>query len=173
MDSVERTDAEYALELYRRMVDSVGVKRFASSLDLSTRQVNRILQGVQPNPVWRLVKSLEACDPEVGDAVLDHICQEMGGYFIRDEGTLDSHGLNAVKECAEAIAAISSGKVTPIAEKEVREAIASLVALSNAIREHRDRTGNHDGDLEINISITDARQFMQRDGAPARAHRRG
>ncbi len=162
MDSAERNDAEHALVLFRRMVDSVGVKRFASSLDLSTRQVNRILSGVQPNPIDRLLRSLSACSPEVGDEVLDHLCQEMGGYFIREEGTLDQHGLNAVKECAEAIAAISNGRLSPIEEKEVREAIASLVALTNAVREIRDRTGNHEGELEINISITDAQQLAKR-----------
>ncbi|GAB4551135.1 MAG: hypothetical protein Tsb0013_13120 [Phycisphaerales bacterium] len=162
MDSVERTDAEHALALFRRMVESVGVKRFASSLDLSTRQVNRILAGVQPNPIDRLLRSLCACSPEVGDQVLDHVCQEMGGYFIREEGSLDHKGLNAVKECAEAIAAISNGRLTPIEEREVREAIASLVALTNTIREVRDRTGNHDGELEINISITEAHQLARR-----------
>lgn len=167
MDSVERTDAEHALALFRRMVESVGVKRFAGSLDLSTRQVNRILSGVQPNPIGRLLKSLCACSPEVGDKVLDHLCQEMGGYFVRDEGSLDQHSVNAVKECAEAIAAISNGKISPVDEREVREAIAALIALSNAIRDQRDKTGNLDGELEINISITDA-MLDRRQARPTR-----
>lgn len=162
MDAVDRTDAEYALGLFRRMVDSVGVKRFASSLDLSTRQVNRILSGVQPNPIERLLKSLSASDPQVGDEVLDHVCQEMGGYFIREEGALDDSAMNAVKECAEAIAAISNGKVSPVDEKEVREAIAALIALTNSIRDHRQRTGDSDGELEINISITEAQRLAPR-----------
>ena len=161
METGDRTDAEHALALFRRMVDSVGVKRFASSLDLSTMQVNRILSGVQPNPIDRLLKSLCACSPEVGDQVLDHVCQEMGGYFIREEGSLDEKGMNAVKECAEAIAAISNGKMSPVDEVEVREAISSLVALTNSIREVRTRTGNREGELEINISIKDAQRLAR------------
>ncbi|MEM8834838.1 MAG: hypothetical protein AAGD00_03355 [Planctomycetota bacterium] len=134
----DQESAERALTHFRALVESVGVKRFASSLGLSTRQVNRILSGVQPNPVDRLLRSLQASDPECGDTVLDYICQEMGGYFIREEGGLDDHAVNAVKECAEAIAAISSGSYTPVAEKEVREAIAALIALSRVSRTNTD-----------------------------------
>lgn len=156
MDHTDRNESEEALALFHQMVQSVGVKRFASSLDLSTRQVNRILSGVQPNPVDRMLRSLQSCEPEVGDTVLDHICQEMGGYFIRDEGSLDAHGMNAVKECAEAIAAISHGRITGVEEKEIREAIAALIALAKAVGEQREEAGDADGKLEINISITNA-----------------
>ncbi len=156
MDHSDRNESEQALEMFQRMVQSVGVKRFAGSLDLSTRQVNRILSGVQPNPVNRMLRSLQSCDPDVGDAVLDHICQEMGGYFIREEGSLDTHGMNAVKECAEAIAAISNGSITKVEEKEIREAIAALIALAKAVNEQREAAGDTDGKLEINISITNA-----------------
>ncbi len=123
------------LEHFRALVDSVGVKRFASSLGLSTRQVNRILAGAQPNPVHRVLRSIAASDPSVGDAALDFLCQEMGGYFVRDEGGLDAASANAVKECAEAIAAIADGEVTPLDDQEIREAISALIALRRALRE--------------------------------------
>ena len=44
----------------------------------------------------------------VGDRVLDFVCQEMGGHFVRHEA-LDDAAVNAVKECAEAIAAPNIG----------------------------------------------------------------
>lgn len=125
---------ERAMDHFRRMTESVGVKRFAASLDLSTRQVNRILAGAQPNPVARLLQCLNSCDPTVGDATLDFLCQEMGGYFVREDGTMDSASSNAVKECAEAIAAISDGEITEIDQQEIREAISALIALSNHTR---------------------------------------
>ena len=121
-----------ALAHFQRMVDSVGVKKFAASLELSTRQVNRILAGVQPNPVHRVICCLTSCDPAVGDAALDFLCQEMGGYFVRSEGELDQASANAVKECAEAIAAIADGHVSPLDQVEIREAISALIALSRA-----------------------------------------
>lgn len=126
-----------SLDHFKRMVDSVGVKRFASSMCLTTRQINRILSGTQPNPVDRVLRALQACEAEVGDAVIEYICQEIGGSFVRDEASLDGAAVNAVRECAEAIAAISDGHVTEIDEHEVRQAIAALTALVRYVQQSR------------------------------------
>jgi hypothetical protein len=117
-----------ALQRFADLVNSVGVKRFAQSLNLSTRQINRILAGAQPNPVDRLLRSLQSAEPEIGDRVLDYVCQEMGGHFVRHEA-FDEATVNAVKECAEAIAAISDGQISELDLKEVREAISALSGL--------------------------------------------
>ncbi|MHC5025086.1 MAG: hypothetical protein ACYTGG_14480 [Planctomycetota bacterium] len=119
---------EEGLRRFAELVESVGVKRFAMSLGLSTRQVNRILAGVQPNPVERMVRSIQAADPEIGDRVLDYVCQEMGGHFVREEG-IDAAAVNAVRECAEAIAAISDGHISDLDVREIREAISALSGL--------------------------------------------
>ena len=110
------------------LVKGVGVKRFAQELRLSTRQVNRILSGAQPNPVERMLRSLQSATPESGDRVLDFVCQEMGGYFVRQEA-FDEATVNAVKECAEAIAAISDGQLSELDLREIREAISALSGL--------------------------------------------
>lgn len=136
-DPHDPTDEQY-LELFRRMVDSVGVKTFADQLGISTRQVNRILAGTQPNPVRRLIKSLNSCDVKTGDDVLSAICEDMGGYFIREEPSLDAAAVNAVKECAEAIAVISDGEICPVDEVEIREAISALIALRIELRKDRE-----------------------------------
>ena len=115
------------------LVESVGIKRFASALGVSTRQVNRILSGAQPNPLERLIRCLQAADAELGDRVLDYICQELGGHFVRQEGLNDA-AVNAVRECAEAIAAISDGHVHDLDVKEIREAISALSSLIMALR---------------------------------------
>lgn len=125
-----------AQRCFTSLVESAGIKRFSSSLDLSTRQVNRILSGAQPNPVERVVRCLQAADPEVGDRVLDFICQEMGGHFVRHEG-FDEAAVNAVKECAEAIAAISDGQISALDVREIREAISALSGLILNLREQR------------------------------------
>lgn len=117
-----------ALRHFEALVESVGVKRFAAALGLSTRQVNRILAGAQPNPVERLLRCVQGAAPEVGDRVLDYICQEMGGHFVRHEA-LDDAAVNAVKECAEAIAVISDGHITDLDVREIREAISALSSL--------------------------------------------
>lgn len=129
---------EEALRRFTELVGSVGVKRFAQSLNLSTRQVNRILAGAQPNPVERLLRSLQSADPEIGDRVLDFVCQEMGGHFVRHEA-FDAATINAVKECAEAIAAISDGQVSDLDLKEIREAISALSGLLMSIHEQGGR----------------------------------
>ena len=127
------------------LVECVGTKRFAQALGVSTRQVNRMLAGAQPNPIERLIRCLQASDPEVGDSVLDYICQEMGDHFVRQEGLNDA-AVNAVRECAEAIAAISDGQVAEIDIKEIREAISALSGLILALRRNpggpRDGRGN-------------------------------
>ena len=117
-----------SLRRFTDLVESVGVKRFAMSIGLSTRQVNRILAGAQPNPVERLIRSLQAAEPQVGDRVVDYVCQEMGGHFVRHEA-IDEATVNAVKECAEAIAAISDGEISEKDVGEIREAISALSSL--------------------------------------------
>lgn len=123
-----------ASEHFRRMVNSVGVKRFADVMSLSTRQINRMLSGAQPNPVERIIRCLQSCEAEIGDDTLSFICQEAGGFFVKDEGDISQAGVNAVKECAEAIAAISDGHVTEVDETEVRDAICALTALLRAVQ---------------------------------------
>ncbi len=127
-----------ALGRFGDLIDSVGVKRFALSLGLSTRQINRILAGAQPNPVERLIRCLQSADTAAGDHVLDYVCQEMGGHFVRHEA-LDDATVNAVRECAEAIAAISDGHVSELDVKEIREAISALSSVIMSLRQARDR----------------------------------
>ncbi len=121
------------LRRFADLVDSVGVKRFAAALGLSTRQVNRILGGVQPNPVERLIRSLQSASTATGDRTLDYVCQEMGGHFVRHEA-LDDAAVNAVRESAEAIAAISDGEVSELDVQEIREAISALSGLIISLR---------------------------------------
>jgi len=120
---------ERSLTQFERLVQSVGAKRFASAMNLTTRQVNRMLSGTQPNPVDRIVRTLQSCEAQVGDEVIEYICQEVGGSFVRDEASIDASAVNAVRECAEAIAAISDGQITTVDEREIRQAIAALTAL--------------------------------------------
>jgi hypothetical protein len=127
------SNSEDALRQFARLVDSTGIKRFSQSMDLSTRHINRMLSGSHPNPVDRLLRALQSADPAAGDAVLDYVCQEMGGHFVRIEA-IDDAAVNAVKECAEAIAAISDGEITDLDVQEVREAISALASLIIALR---------------------------------------
>lgn len=119
------------------LVESVGIRRFAKGMHLSTRQINRMRSGTQPNPVERIIRCLQSATPEVGDRVLDFICQEMGGHFVRHE-PVDSSIINAVRECAEAIAAISDGEICEDDIREVREAISALSSIL--------RNGRHDSE---------------------------
>ena len=140
MSDLPRSDLlrDEALRQLECLVESAGVKRFGDSVGVTSRQVNRILSGSQPNPIERLIRALQCVAPEVGDRVLDYMCQEMGGHFVRQEG-FDDAAVNAVKECAEAIAAISDGQIDEIDLREIREAISALSSLMSSIRDQRDR----------------------------------
>ena len=138
-DSEDQVREDY-LRQFAALVESVGVKRFAASLGLSTRQVNRILAAAQPNPIERVILSLQSADTEAGDRALDFICQEMGGHFVRHEA-LDNATVNAVKECAEAIAAISDGEISDLDVREIREAISALSGLIMSLRQARGDAG--------------------------------
>jgi len=122
---------------FAALVDCVGTKRFAQALGVSPRQINRILSGAQPNPIERLIMCLQAVDPGVGDQAIDFICQELGGHFVRQE-CLNEAAVNAVKECAEAIAAISDGHIGDMDVREIRDAISALSGLIHALRHSRD-----------------------------------
>ena len=123
-------------ELFEAMVASAGVKAFAANMGLSTRQIHRMLNGTQPNPIRRLHETVAACETSVGDEALDYVCRQCGGYFVRLAADLDKANVNAVKESAEAIVAISEGRSVRVTVREIREAIAALAAL-----EHRLTTG--------------------------------
>jgi hypothetical protein len=141
VDATEADDmAVHASIRFRRMVESVGVKRFASDMDLSTRQINRMISGAQANPIERILLSLQCSQADIGDETLSFICQEAGGYFVKEVGPLDTASVNAVKECAEAIAAISDGEITELDQNEVREAISALIGLLRTVGEERGAT---------------------------------
>ena len=142
--SPENQLAQECLRRFAALVGSVGVKRFSTDLGLSTRQVNRILGGVQPNPVERLIRALQSARADDGDRLLDFICQEMGGHFVRHEG-IDEAAVNAVRECAEAIAAISDGQVSDLDVVEIREAISALSGLIMSLRGRRGEGGGTAG----------------------------
>ncbi len=122
-------------ELFGEMVESVGVKAFAGEMSLSTRQIHRMLNGTQPNPVARFHDAVNACEGFTGDAVMDHLCRVRGGYFMRILENLAAANVNAVKESAEAIIAISEGRSVRVTIKEIREAIAALAALERRLSE--------------------------------------
>ena len=117
--------SSHAFAQFDAIAESIGVKRLASALGITTRQVNRIRSGAQPNPIERLIRSLQAAEPEVGDRALDFICREMGGHFVRHQHREESMR-EAVRECAEAIAAMSDGDLSPSDVREIREAISAL-----------------------------------------------
>jgi hypothetical protein len=135
---------EQAHQRFTALVQSTGTKRFAASMGLSTRQINRMISGAQPNPIERIIRTLQSSEPEIGDRTLDYICQEMGGHFVRHEA-LDSAAVNAVKECAEAIAAMSDGEYCDITVKEIREAISALSSIIIALRRETGQDGKGDG----------------------------
>jgi hypothetical protein len=139
-DSLERVNPDsLAAETRKRfeeLVASVGIKRFAQSMCLSTRQVNRMLSGAQPNPIERLIRCLQAGDVAVGDRIADYVCQELGGHFVRQDAINDV-AVNAVKECAEAIAAISDGQISDLDVRQIREAISALSGLIYSLRAGR------------------------------------
>jgi hypothetical protein len=120
-------------ELFEAMVESVGVKAYAANMGLSSRQVHRMLNGAQPNPIRRMALALVAGASPAGHAALDCLCRRMGGYFVRLTEDLSSANVNAVTESAEAIVAISEDRSPRITVKEIREAIAALAALESRL----------------------------------------
>lgn len=119
--------------LFEAMVESVGVKAFAANMDIGSRQIYRMLNRSQPNPVRRMREALLAGEGLTADAALDYLCRTRGGYFVSDCDDLDTANVNAVKECAEAIVAISEGRDPAVTIKEVREAISALCALERTL----------------------------------------
>ena len=133
-ESLESSSMEDDARVYfAELVNSVGVKRFAQGIGVTSRQINRMLSGAQPNPLSRMIRCLQAGDATMGDRILDYVCQEMGGHFVRQE-SIDDATINAVKECAEAIAAISDGQISDVDVRQIREAISALSGLIGALR---------------------------------------
>ena len=124
-------------QLLEAMVESVGIKAFTAGLGVSTRQVHRMLNGSQHNPLRRFCDVLLSCDSSQAEAALSHICREVGVYWVRVPQSLEVANLNAVREAAEAIVAITEGRSIDVAVNEIREAIAALSALERALDKGR------------------------------------
>lgn len=124
-------------ELFEAMVESVGVKAFGANIGLSTRQIHRMLNGTQPNPLRRFCEAIGACEGPAAQEALDFICRQCVGYFVRLATELAKANVNAVKESAEAIVAISEGESVRVTVKEIREAIAALAALEHRLEKEK------------------------------------
>lgn len=116
-------------EIFEAMVESAGIKAFAANMNLSTRQIHRMLNGTQPNPLRRFCEMMLACGTKPAESILSYVCRQMGVYWIRVPENLRAAHVNAVRESAEAIAAIAEGRPSKAAVKDIREAIAALAAL--------------------------------------------
>jgi len=126
-------------EFFESVVQAVGIKAFAAKLGLSARQVHRMIGGAQPNPLRRFCDILNACDAPQVEAILSCVCRQQGVYWVRSPETIEAAHLNAVKESAEAIVAITEGRSTSVAIREIREAISALVALEKILDGRDDR----------------------------------
>lgn len=127
-------------ELFEATVESVGIKQFAAKLGLSTRQVHRMLNGSQPNPIRRFAELLEACEPKAAEAVLSYVCRQLGVYWVRVPSDILTAHIEAVRESAEAIVAIAEGRPSRAAIKEIREAIAALAGLEKMFDQQAELT---------------------------------
>ena len=130
-------------ELFEAMVESVGIKVFALKMGLSTRQIHRMLNGAQPNPLQRMCEALAACEGLTAQAAVDFLCQCRGGYFVEVVENLKTANINAVKESAEAIVAISEGRPPRVTIKEIREAISALASLEHLLRQQEPTSNTH------------------------------
>lgn len=122
--------AKHCLE---HLVHSIGVKRFAQSLGVSTRQVNRMLSGAQPNPVERLIRALQSADPEAGNRALDFICEELGGRFVRGEA-LNDETLKSVNDCAAKLAKMQFESRDDETVRHMRETVETLSTVIASLR---------------------------------------
>ena len=127
--------ADHAEEIFEAMVESVGIKAYASTIGLSTRQIHRMLNGSQPNPIQRFVEAVQACEGLTAQQAVDFVCRQAGGYFVVHIEDMAKANVNAVKESAEAIVAISENRTPRITIKEIREAISALAALERLLEE--------------------------------------
>lgn len=125
--------AQRSEQLFEAMVESVGVKAFAAEMDLSTRQIHRMLNGAQANPIQRFIECLACCEGLTAQGALDFVCEQRDGYFVQRADDLKAANVNAVKESAEAIVAISEGKASRITIREIRDAISALASLEQAL----------------------------------------
>jgi hypothetical protein len=132
--------ADPAGEIFEAMVESVGIKAYAGAIGLSTRQIHRMLNGSQPNPIQRFVEALRACEGMTAQGAVDYACRQAGGYFVQRADDLAKANVNAVKESAEAIVAISEDRAPRVEIKEIREAISALAALERLLVEKEKAT---------------------------------
>lgn len=125
--------AQNAGSVFEAMVESVGIKSFAGTMGLSTRQIHRMLNGAQPNPVERFIDATRACEGLTAQAAVDFICMHAGGHFVPRLMDIQKANVNAVKESAAAIVAISENRVLRVEIREIREAISALAALERLL----------------------------------------
>lgn len=76
--------AKRDLAAFETLVRKTGTAEFCKRIGLVRRQVNRMISGAQPNPVNRLLVTIEAGEPEVARQTIEYLCRELGGRFEPD-----------------------------------------------------------------------------------------
>lgn len=153
---------QHCEEIFEAMVESVGIKAFAANMGISTRQVHRMLNGAQPNPLDRFCRTMKSCDGKAAEQALSHVCRQSGVYWIRVPVSMKAANLDAVKEAAQAIVAITEDRSITVEVREIREAIAALAALEKKLdQEQATAKAPRHGTVH-----TDLRSAPIREGAP-------
>jgi hypothetical protein len=112
-----------------------------------------MLNGAQPNPLDRFCDIMKACDAKTAQRALSHVCRQSGVYWVRVPISMKAANLDAVKEAAQAIVAITEGRSITVEVREIREAIAALAALEKKLDQERTTSKPHaSGDQRASAS---------------------
>jgi hypothetical protein len=100
------------LKAFESLVRETGLARFCDSIRLVRRQVNRMLSGAQPNPVNRMIATVQAAEHNAAQRVMGYVCQQVGGAFVPAPTATDPaerRAVEALSRCAVAAAGQPAG----------------------------------------------------------------
>ena len=126
MTIIPRKPFDLALSDHIDVLDPSG---FAQNAGMTTRQLNRIRSGDQPNPFHRAAQWSRLGSDETANRLVSMVCEANDGFFIQEGGSDSTNIEDTIQKAADVIKGLADGSLDEEDRRLVREAVAAMIGL--------------------------------------------
>ena len=126
MTMIPREPFDHALSDH---IDVLGTSGFAEQASMTTRQLNRIRSGDQPNPFHRAAEWSRLGTVESATILVSMVCEANDGFFIQEGGNNTTNIEDTIQKAADVIKGLADGSLDDGDRRLVQDAIAAMIGL--------------------------------------------
>ena len=110
-------------------IDVLGTIGFAQKAGMTTRQLNRIRSGDQPNPFHRAAEWSRLGSADTANQLVSMVCEANDGFFIQEGGSDATNIEDTIQKAADVIKGLADGSLDDEDRRLVQEAVAAMIGL--------------------------------------------